>query len=124
MAVYEYNLSSINEYLEDSYGILSSSPNEVVDCGKISDCSDVIENHSSITYTETIVPFGTIKVDTKKVKSTYKRISVWARRLDDINNKSIILNGLYITWFGYGTLFELNNGLERLVVPDKSGGGV
>jgi len=124
MAIYEYNLSSINEYLEDSYGLLSGSPNEVLDCGKISDCSDDIENHSLITNTETIVPFGTIKVNPKTVKSNYKKISVWAIKLEDLNKKSIILNGLYITWFGYGTFFELNNGLERLVVPDKSGGGV
>lgn len=124
MAVYEYNLSSINEYLEDSYGLLSNSPSDVFDCGKISDSTEEIENHSLISYTETIVPFGTIKVSSKKNKSIYKKICVWAIKLEDLNKKSIILNGLYITWFGCGTFFELNNGLERLVVPDKSGGGV
>jgi hypothetical protein len=124
MAVYEYNISSVNEYLEDSCGLLSDSPDEVLDCGSITSCSETVDNYSSITVTETLTPFGTVKLSKKTVRAKTKRVSIYAIRLEELTKKSVILNGLQITWFGYGTFFEINNGLERLVVPDKSGGGI
>lgn len=124
MAVYEYNLSSINEYLEDCYGGLNADPDEGFDCGKISNDIQSADNYSLITCNETLIPFGNLKSISKNTKTKTKKVSGYFIKLSKITDKSIILNGLIINWIGYGTLFELDNGLDRLLVPDKSGGGV
>lgn len=122
MNIYVYNSSTINEYSVDDCGLISSSTTEVFDCGKIDDFSDGIENCYFITCSETLVPFGAIRIkSTETVK--YGKISIERRRFEKLNEKSIILNGLIITWYGYGTVFEFKNGLERQVIPDVSGGG-
>lgn len=124
MAVYEYNSSSINEYSEESCGLLSTLSDDSFDCGKISTSVAEKEDYSLITNTETLTPFGGLKITNKNTKAKTKRVSSFSNRLYDLNKKSIILNGLVINWIGYGTFFELDNGLDRLVVPDKSGGGI
>jgi hypothetical protein len=110
--------------LEESYGLLFDSPGEVLDCGKISETSTEQENNFSISCSETLVPFGKIKINTNKTKSNTKKVSVFAIKFEVLNKKSTILNGLIINWIGFGTLFELDNGLIRQVVPDVSGGEV
>lgn len=123
MNIYIYNSSTINEYSEDDCGLILSSPIEVFDCGKITDSLiDEIVDVYLLNCCETLYPFGSIYVkSTDKVE--YKKVSIEYRKFADLNSKSIILNGIIITWYGYGTLFELNNGLIRQVVPDVSGGG-
>ena len=124
MNIYVYNSSTINEYSVDDCGLISSSPMEVFDCGKLNESEyiDEIENYSSIVYTETILPFGSIRIKQNN-KTECKKISSFFRKLDEINNKSIIFAGIVIRWYGFGTIFEINNGLVRQVVPDVSGGG-
>jgi len=124
MAVYEYNSSTINLYSEETCGLLSTTSDEVFDCGGISNSTTDTEDYSLITNTETLTPFGGLKITNNNTKATTKRISSFSNRLYNVNNKSIILNGLIINWIGFGTLVELDNGLDRLVIPDKSGGGV
>ena len=124
MAVYEYNSSTINEYSEEFCGTLHDSSEEVFDCGKISNFVAEKEDYSLITNTETLTPFGGLKITNKNTKAKTKRVSSFSNRLYNLNKKSIILNGLVINWIGCGTFFEINNGLDRLVIPDKSGGGV
>ena len=124
MAVYEYNSSTINVYSEEFCGTLQDSSEEVFDCGKISNSVAEKEDYSPITNKETLTPFGGVKITNKNTKAKTKRVSSFSNRLYNINNRSIILNGLIINWIGYGTVFEINNGLDRLVIPDKSGGGV
>lgn len=124
MNTYVYDSSTINEYSEDDCGLILSSPIEVFDCGKIveSVASDEVENYFTINDSETLYPFGSIKVKSfEKVK--YKKVCVEFRKLDNINKRSILLNGIIVTWYGYGTVFEFKNGLERQVIPDVSGGG-
>ena len=124
MAVYEYNSSTINEYSEDSCGLLSTSSDDIFDCGTISNSVSETEDYFSISISETLTPFGTLKVTNKKINAKTKKVSSYSERLYNINKKSIILNGLIINWIGFGTLFELDNGLIRQVIPDVSGGGV
>lgn len=124
MNIYVYDSSTINEYSEDDCGLILSSPIEVFDCGKIIDNIDCIdtENYFTINNSESLYPFGSIKIkSSEKVK--YKKVCVEFRKLDQISKRSILLNGMIITWYGYGTVFEFKNGLERQVIPDVSGGG-
>ncbi len=124
MNIYVYDSSTINEYSEDDCGLILSSPIEVFDCGKISESDDLFEteNYFTIGNSETLYPFGSIKINSSdKVK--YKKVCVEFRILDKISKRSILLTGIIITWYGYGTVFELKNGLERQVIPDVSGGG-
>jgi hypothetical protein len=124
MNIYVYDSFTINEYSEDDCGLILSSPIDVFDCGKISGSNDLFEteNYCTVSNSETLYPFGSIKINsTDKVK--YKKVCVEFITLDKISKRSILLTGVIITWYGYGTVFELRNGLERQVIPDVSGGG-
>lgn len=124
MNIYVYNSSTINEYSEDDCGLILSSPIEVFDCGLINESVDSIdvENYFTINYSETLHPFGSFIIKSSE-KISYKKVSTEFRKLDNINKRSIVLNGIIVTWYGYGTVFEFKNGLERQVIPDVSGGG-
>lgn len=123
MNIYVYDSSTINEYSADDCGLISSSPMEVLDCGGIVEMSDCVEDCYAISCSETLYPFGSIKLSNFK-QTSYKKISSEFVRFENLNKKSIILTGIIITWYGYGTIFEINNGLIRQVVPDVSGGGI
>ena len=123
MNIYVYDSSTINEYLSDDCGLISSSPIEVLDCGEIVEICDYTEDCYTINYSETLYPFGSITVSNSK-QTCYRKISSEFVRFESLNKKSIILTGIIITWYGYGTLFEINDGLIRQVVPDVSGGGI
>ena len=125
MNIYVYNSSTINEYSADDCGLILSSPIEVLDCGGIVETYNYIEDCYTINCSETLHPFGSIKISNSNSKQTcYKKVSSEFVRFENLNNKSIILTGIIITWYGYGTLFEINDGLIRQVVPDVSGGGI
>ena len=125
MNIYVYNSSTINEYSIDDCFSISSSIVESIDYGNIGE-SDIenfeVDNFSTITCLDTLYPFGQIKIKSSE-KVIYKKISIEFKKIENLNKKSIILNGLILTWYGYGTVFEFNNGLERQVIPDVSGGG-
>jgi hypothetical protein len=123
MNIYEYNSSTINEYLTEDCGFLSSSVGVGVDYGIISDVAEEIQDSYVVTCSETLRPFGTIKIK-QNIKSKSKKVSAEFIRLENLNKKSIIFYGIILTWYGYGTVFELCNGLERQVIPDVSGGGL
>ena len=122
MNIYVYDSSTINHYLTEDCGLLSSV-GEVFDCGNIGEVVNEVENFNSITCSETLSPFGSISIG-RNVTSKTSKISSTFIRLEKLNKKSIILTGIIITWYGYGTVFELSNGLERQVIPDVSGGGM
>ena len=124
MNIYVYDSSTINEYSEDDCGLILSSPIEVFDCGKICEGVDLddVDNYFTINDVDTLYPFGSIRINSSE-KVKYKKVCVEFRKLDEINKRSILLNGMIITWYGYGTVFEFKNGLERQVIPDVSGGG-
>lgn len=124
MNIYEYNSSSINEYLEEDFGSITSSPSEVFDCQKLSSNLEIVDNCGNITCNETLTPFGTIRIKSSKEKGTYKTISTEARKFEDLNKKSIILYGIVFRWIGFNIIFESNSSLIRQVIPDVSGGGI
>jgi len=123
MNIYVYNSSTINEYLIEDLGLISSSIECLSDCGElkteVSDCEDFYV----LTCSETVFPFGSIKIK-KETKSYHKKISKESIDLIKINDKSLLLSKFILFWIGFGTIFEFNNGLERQVIPDVSGGGV
>jgi hypothetical protein len=123
MNIYEYNSSTVNEYLTEDCGFLSSSVGAGVDYGVISDVAEEIQDSYTVTCSETLLPFGIIKIK-QNTKSKSKKVSAEFIRLENLNKKSIIFYGIILTWYGYGTVFELCNGLERQVIPDVSGGGL
>jgi hypothetical protein len=123
MNIYEYNSSSINEYLEEDFGSITSSPSENFDCQKLSNNFETVDNYGNITCNETLIPFGSIRIDSSKEKTTYKKVSSEAKKFEDINKKSIILHGIVFRWIGFNFIFESNSTLVRQVIPDVSGGG-
>jgi hypothetical protein len=123
MNIYEYNSSTINEYLTEDCGLLSSSVRDIFDYGNISEIVKETQDFYIVTCSETLYPFGTITIK-RNTKSKFKKVSSGFIRLENLNKKSIIFYGIILTWYGYGTVFELCNGLERQVIPDVSGGGV
>lgn len=123
MNIYNYNSSTINEYLTEDCGLLSSSVGVDVDYGTISDVAEEIQDCYIVTCSETLRPFGTIKVK-QNTKTKFRKVSSGFIKLENLNKKSIIFSGIILTWYGYGTVFELCNGLERQVIPDVSGGGL
>ena len=123
MNIYVYNSSTINEYSADDCGLISSSPMELFDCGGIVAMCDYVEDCYVISCSESLYPFGSIKIS-KSEKSTYKKVSVEFVRIENLNKKSIIFYGIILRWYGCGTLFEINKGLIRQLVPDVSGGGI
>lgn len=123
MAIYIYDSTTINEYLIEDYGILSSSIGDIFDYGSISEINKETQDFYIVTCSETLIPFGTIKIK-QNTKSKFKKVSSAFVKLENLNKKSIIFYGIILTWYGYGTVFEICNGLERQVIPDVSGGGI
>jgi hypothetical protein len=123
MNIYEYDSSTINEYLTEDCGFISSSVGDGFDCGNISDHTKQSEDFYVVTCCETLRPFGKIKIN-QNTKSKFRKVSASFIVLENLNKKSIIFAGIILTWYGYGTVFELRNGLERQVIPDISGGGM
>lgn len=122
MNIYNYNSSTINEYLTEDCGVLSSLVGVDVDYGNITDITAETQDFYSVNCSETLRPFGTIKIK-QNINSRSKKVSSGFKKLENLNKKSIIFYGIILTWYGYGTVFELCNGLERQVIPDVSGGG-
>ena len=123
MNIYEYNSSTINEYLTEDCGLISSSVGSGLDCGNVSGLVKETQDFYVVTCFETLRPFGTIKIK-QNTKSKFKKVSSGFVKLENLNKKSIIFYGIVLTWYGYGTVFEMCNGLERQVIPDVSGGGI
>jgi len=123
MAIYEYNSSTINEYSSDDCGLISSFDDDIFDCGELN--SDVFDYQDFyvVTCFQTLHPFGSIKIQ-KTIERNYKKISTEFIVLNRINDKSFLLSRFILFWIGFGTIFEFNNGLERQVIPDVSGGGI
>lgn len=123
MNIYEYNSSTINEYLTEDCGSISSSVSDEIDYGDVSDHTKQNQDFYIITCFETLRPFGTIEIK-QNTKSKFRKVSSSFVVLENLNKKSIIFAGIILTWYGYGTVFELCNGLERQVIPDIFGGGI
>jgi hypothetical protein len=121
MNIYEYNSSTINEYTQEDFGILSSSSWVVEDFGDLPEEINHSEDFYLVDCKETLVPFGRIKVSSNKTKYV-KKVSLFERYID-LNNRSIVLHGIILRWVGFSIIFQVCSDLERKVIPDVSGGG-
>lgn len=119
MNIYSYDSSSINEYSQEDCGLVSTSC-EVEDYGNLSDCAEQKEDFYYVDCNETLYPFGSVII---KGSSKHRhRTSVFKKALD-LNLNSIVFYGIIIRWMGYSVMFQMSNSLERIVIPDVSGGG-
>jgi hypothetical protein len=121
MNIYEYNSSTINEYSQEEFGLLSNSSWETDDCGNLYQEVEFCTDLYMINCTETLVPFGKLKIFNKTTEY-HKKSSIFEKYFD-LNFKSIIFSGIIIRWIGFSIIFQLSNDLQRKVIPDVSGGG-
>lgn len=121
MNIYEYNSSSINEYTQEDFGMLSNSSWVVEDFGNLSKIVNNFEDLYLIECKQTLVPFGNIKIGSSNTKYV-KRVSLFERYID-LNIRSIIFHGIILRWVGFSIIFQVCSDLERKVIPDVSGGG-
>lgn len=121
MNIYEYNSSSINEFIQEDSGLLTTSVSEIFDCGEISSEKIHHENYSEIIYTDTILPFGEIIVSSSEAIIEIKNIEDIL--YSNVIESSLIISKVIINWIGFNFIFETNSNLIRQVVPDESGGG-
>jgi hypothetical protein len=116
----------------EDYGSIVDIPTEIIDGGNIptrksnssleESCEEDEENKFSpncFSYCSN----GTINSFKIKGSSqyTFKKLFV---AIKNLNENSIVFFGIILTWIGFGTLFEIDNGLERIVSPYKSSGTI
>lgn len=123
MNIYRYDSTKKLSHLED-YGVLNTLPNEVFDCGNLYvNENEKLENEEVlfIVDEQVITSCSLFKLSGKsKVvleESDFNNIS-------DLNSDDIVYCGIILTWIGFGTVFELDNGSERIVSPYLTGGSV
>jgi hypothetical protein len=114
----------------DDYGSIVEVATEIIDCGEIPSSSqkssldeDDEEEDLSLRSTFSYCSSGTGSAlrPTGKSKTTHVQTQV---ELIDLNEDSIVFLGIILTWIGFGTLFEMDNGLERTVSPYLASGTV
>jgi len=113
----------------DDYGSIADPVTEIVDCGamptqKNNLCEeDEEEDHKNLSNTFSYCSTG--KGSSLKVKGNSKIIFVEIfEEYKNLNEDVIVFCGIILTWIGFGTLFEIDNGLERIVSPYLASGTV
>jgi hypothetical protein len=125
MNIYHYNIAENFYHQEEDCGSLTSPPDELLDCGDIN--SDIDEEvkpiePSNLFYSKiNSNPPGIFKI---KGKVQVKYIPFEFEKHEDLNTDEIMFSGIVLTWIGFGTVFELDNGTERIVSPYLSKGTV
>lgn len=123
MNIYRYDSSKKPSHLED-YGVLSTLPNEVFDCGNLYfNQNEELETEEvlSIVDEQVITSCSLFKVSGKS-KIIVKKSGFENR--SDLNSDDIVYCGIILTWIGFGSVFEIGNGSERIVSPYLTGGRV
>lgn len=114
----------------DDYGSIADPVTEIVDCGGMSvekndsnSEEDEEEDHKNLSNTFSYCSTG--KGSSLKVKGNSKTTFVEIFKIYlDLNEDSIVFCGIILTWIGFGTVFEIDNGLERTVSPYLASGRV
>jgi len=105
------------------------------DCGSISAPPDVKVDYGTLDSNSTkktcFIAVGGVKDsedDTAAIKIGGKSQVVVEVSLfephEDLNSDEIIYCGVILTWIGFGTAFEIDNGSERIISPYLSSGTV
>lgn len=108
----------------ENYGSILDFPTEIVDCGGIWCLLFFQENFGCIGIVNTFAYVSNGSCGSLKGKSQNKFVSKEFVPHLDLNDVSIIFFGVILVWIGFGTLFELDNGSERIVSPYLTGGSV
>jgi len=120
MRVFHYNSGNGFAHLEEDYGSITSPPDEVLDGGNLDDdhYSDDSDNNLDIALPQKE------KVSLFKVRGKSKVYSASSEFIPhkNLNSDDIIFVGIVLTWIGFGTAFEFDNGYERIVSPYLSAG--
>jgi hypothetical protein len=124
MNIYRYDPTRRLAHLED-YGDLDTPPDEFFDGGNLEDDKskkehkddDILDiSHENETITSSCSLF--------KVKGSSKtnfKVSIF-KSYEDLNVDDIIFSGIILTWIGFGTVFEIDNGSERIISPYLTSG--
>jgi hypothetical protein len=108
----------------ENYGSILDCPAEFVSCGTISSVLFFSENFGNINIINTFTYISNGSCGSLKGKSQSKFVTKEFVPHFDLNDISIVFFGVVLVWIGFGTLFELNNGSERIVSPYLTGGTV
>lgn len=115
----------------DDYGSIMDVATEILDCGEIPTSTqksleedDEEEEDLGLRNTFSYCSTG----EGSSFKASGKSIIVCVQKTfvnhEDLNEDTIVFFGIILTWIGNGTLFEMDNGLERSVSPYLASGTV
>lgn len=119
MKVFHYNSGNGFAHLEEDYGSITSPPDEMIDGGNLDDDIEIGgDDNLNIAIPEKT------KSSLFGIKGKSKNICVSSEFIpySDLNSDDIVFVGIVLTWIGFGTAFELDNGYERIVSPYLSSG--
>lgn len=119
MQIFYYNQSLRIFHLQEDYGSIDSPPDEMEDAGSLEEPVEYEEVENLL-----IVKNIDYKCVAFKFKSKAKTEHIPKEHLPHVslNTDDIVFCGIVLTWIGFGTVFELNNGLERNVCPYLNSG--
>jgi len=108
----------------DNYGSILDSPTEIINCGGIWCVLFCSENLGDVIVINTFVYTSSGSCGSLKGKSKSEFIIKEFVPHFDLNDITIVFFGIVLTWIGFGTVFEIDNGNERTVSPYLTGGTV
>lgn len=111
----------------DDYGSIDDSPTEIIDCGGIpvKKDNDLEDEEEEKPLPNSFSYCSTGKTESFKIKGSSKNnFTTIFIHIEDLNEDSIVFFGIILTWIGFGTVFEIENGLERVVSPYLTSGKV
>jgi hypothetical protein len=110
--------------MPEDYGSIADVATEVIDCGSIPVKKDnnLEEDEEEKPLPNSFSYCSTGKTSSFKIKGSSSNNFNRTFIEIDLNEDSIVYFGIILTWIGFGTLFEIDNGLERIVSPYLSSG--
>lgn len=121
MNIYRYDPRRNLAHLEDN-GDLNTPPDEFFDGGNLGSENKEEEKNTDIldiSNEEVVRSCSLFKV--RGESKTIVKVSVFSNH-EDLNTDDIVYCGIILTWIGFGTAFELNNGSERIISPYLNSG--
>lgn len=111
----------------EDYGSIIDPPTEIIDCGGIpvKKDNDLEEEEEEKPLPNSFSYCSTGKTESFKIKGSSKNnfTAIFAN-IEDLNEDAIVFFGIILTWIGFGTAFEIDNGSERIVSPYLASGTV
>jgi|688.fasta_scaffold201972_2 hypothetical protein len=121
MNIYRYDPCRNLSHLED-HGDLDTAPDEFFDGGNLEPDNRGEEKDTDIldiSNEEVVRSCSLFKV--RGESKAIVKVSVFSNH-EDLNTDDIVYCGIILTWIGFGTSFELNNGSERIISPYLNSG--